>query len=562
MEYVIDFLGKLGPRYRVYERDGDTITLLTPVFEDGTGFPTEKQVAFFDSQTSHTLFGGGRGGGKSYAIMWDCIFTAYRVPGSRQIVFRRTMGELQKSIIDIMKKLPEGLRGVYHGDVSNTRFELPNGSVIYFASAADQKSAEKLLSGEYLRIYFDEWSLFPWEMWSFITGSCRSTTEKDTFGRPIIAQVKGATNPGGIGGDTLNHLFGCEIPKGLPNDLKEQEVGYDPEDYFFIPALVGDNPAYDEKRPAGRAYRKFLKSQTKAIREAWLNGKWSGFEGQYYDCYDSDVTKVKHDFLLGAMAKQYWQPIWIHIDWGQVHHAYAAWSTLLDVNLFDGKRRTLVVTYKELLIKGLSERALAEEIIDLCDDKEIKRIAKILLSPETFGESIRSRARNMGDVFVTQQLPRPQKANNERVNGWRHMYTLLSERNVLPTPYGKTDPVIYSDWIISERCPHALETIPWIMSDPHRDGDIISEGSNSKLDVADGLRYGMYSNFTSRQMPSDEKYKETVSALPVGPAGSMARYAAYLNRLKELRSGEEMGSRTWAKSRHPRISQGARKSGA
>ena len=57
------------------------------------------------------LFHGNRGSGKSAAILWKALQTAYLVPGSRVAIFRKTWPELKRSVWDEMLKLPADL---YH----------------------------------------------------------------------------------------------------------------------------------------------------------------------------------------------------------------------------------------------------------------------------------------------------------------------------------------------------------------------------------------------------------------------------------------------------------------
>ena len=44
----------------------------------------------------------------------------------------------------------------------------------------------------------------------------------------------------------------------------------------------------------------------------------------------------------------------------------------------------------------------------------IQRVKKVYLSPETFGEASRTRARVIGDVFVTENVVRPVPAKTEK----------------------------------------------------------------------------------------------------------------------------------------------------
>ena len=554
--YILDQAGDLGPKYRVYEnRDGTEagLRLMTP-----KGFPHARQLEYLESVSPYTFFAGQRGNGKTFCAVFDNLFRAYRVPGCQQIIFRRTMGELRRTIIAEFLKLPERLRGRFTDSAVSPRLQFDNGSVIHFASVNDEAAARKYLSGEFLTVTFDEWCEIPFKWWSFITGSARSTITHDWKGSPVIAQIKGLSNPGGVGADVLRHLFGADCPKACPKNL---DILYDAGDYYFIPAILDDNPAYGPTTPAGKAYRKMLDAQPKAIRNAWKYGKWTGFEGMYFDVYDKDITVIPRDKVLTLMARQWWMPVGLGIDVGTVHHAYVCWNTLVELPLQNGEKHIFVLTFRELLKKGLSERGLAGAVLDEMegDDKLKKRISKIYLSPETFGEGSRTRARVIGDVFVADGVPRPIPSKTEkysRPNGLRQMFTLLAERNVLLD--GWTEGTVVPDWLISEDCVELLEALPWATSDPEHDGDIKKEGDDPKLDVLDGTRYFIYSNHISGEKPPSEVYKEKMELISQGgitPMKSMRLFVEHYRRMQELRTlGAKQQSQIaqWSRSRHPR----------
>jgi hypothetical protein len=520
--YYFDFKGDRGPelsctldsqthgsRYSIYQTDhyGRCISCLF--------HPYPKQLRYFDAREPYVLIGGGRGPGKTEAICWDAIFKAHLVPKSRQIILRRTMGELMSTIVDRFRQMPPEVRGRYIGEMSYTRVELPNGSIIRFASARSDEDTRKMLSGEFLCAHFDEWSEWEYRQWKFISGSVRTTINTDIMGRPVVAQVKGATNPGGIGGDVLNHLFGGDIEKSAP--IGEDPESYNAEDYLFIQSLVDDNPAYSADTSAGRAYRKMLMSQPRRVRDAWLYGKWSGFEGQYFDIFDEELTRIPHDEVVRLMHKQKWQPIWIAYDWGKTHFSYATWNTFVELRLKDGSARKFPVTYRELLINGISEVAVAAEICSMTPLEEVKRVERIYGAPETFGGDLLSRAKRMGNVFCANEppLPRPVPAFNKREDGWTLLYTLLAEKHELDTAAWTSQ---CAGWLIDEELEHLWEAIPWAMSSkkPGHDGDINAEGDSPMLDVLDGARYGIASRIQPQDMaPFAERQKEILAELPV-----------------------------------------------
>ena len=547
---VIDFPGDFL-KYSVYEaQDEDQGLPIHPVTCECAGYrkcpywafrPHPKQIRFFDSLSPRLMFGGGRGPGKTEALVWKPIFTAFANPGAKMLCFRRTMGELKKTILQRFKDLEPW--GLYEKCTEDSVTFEDNG-VLWFGSADDEKAMRKLLSGEYVLIEFDEWSEFPLSWWKFAEGSCRTTSLVDRFGRPLVAQVVGATNPGGVGGASLAALFNAD-GKGKRQAPGEDPTLYDPTDFEFIPALIGDNPAYASGTPAGDAYRKMLAGQPRRIQAAWIYGKWDGFEGQYFDCLEEACTLISHDVFLKMIRKQHWAPRWISIDWGMTHHASVGWHALMNV-----AGRDIPITYRSYLCKGLGEAALAEEICDLTEagcygEKEKEHIVKVYLSPETFGDSNHSRARRIGDVFAGRGLPRPHPANNKREDGWRLMHDLLRARRTVSLQ-PELQPQAICDWLITDHhvypvpqegaWPTPIECLLQAVCDPKKDGDVLKDGDAVHLDVNDQLRYGIASHISPERQPYDDRLKEHLGEVVEkrGLAGS-ALYIEHLKMAKEER---------------------------
>ena len=525
--YTIDFRGDHGVLFAVYEVDNKG-NILSRLYG-----PHEKQILFHQATDSYVFIGGSRGGGKSEAIIWDSLFRAHLIPGSRHIIFRKTMGELKSSIIDRYKKIPEELRGKHVAESSYERMEFPNGSIVRFASARSEDDTRKLLSGELATLYFDEWQEWEYHTWKLIVGSVRCTIDKDILGRPVHSQVKGGGTPGGAGADDLNHLFGGDIPKSCP--LGEDPEAYVESDYRFIKSLITDNPGLRPGTQAGDEYMKKLLSMPRKIRAAWLEGVWSsGWMGQYFDILLKDRLVAPHDWLLYLASRQNWQPIWMSIDWGKVHSSYVSWHTYVELKLASLMKVKVPVTFREYLVSGISEVALAGEACHLTDDREIRRMERVYLSPDCFGDSL-SRAHRMGDVFSTFHLPRPVPAFNKRVEGWTLLYGLLDKAYPLAEPWPGLADGICDGWLIDSECELAPSALAWAMVSKKagKDGDIDDEGDSPMLDILDGLRYGIASHISpEEQPPQDVRLKERLDQLPV--EGS-ARYIAWLKAKKEFR---------------------------
>lgn len=553
-QYILDPWGdEYGTPWSAYKlKKSGELVRLTP-----EGFPHERQLEYLNSQSLYTMYAGMRGSGKTYVAVWDALFAAYRVPGSEQIFFRKTLNELKHTVVREFLRLPEELRGHFTDSLTSPRFVFPNGSIIHFASVNTYEAATKYQGRQFYRIIFDEWALIPYEWWSYITGSLRAGEIVETSGRRGVAQVKGLSNPGGPGSDTLRRLFGADCKKHCPANLDLPD--YDPNDYTFVRSNLNDNPVYREGTPAGDAYRKVLKGRPPAIRAAWLEGRWTGFEGMYFDTFSTDYTKAPHDIILQLMKEQYWMPVFMGIDVGEVHHAYCCWNTVVQLPLVDGTQHPFIVTFDEWLDKGLSERGIAGAILDKMRGNEIlkKRINRIYLSPETFGEAARTRARVIGDVFVQDKVCRPSPAKtekNSRVNGLRSMYTLLSERHQLLHPITLDKQNMACDWLISDNCPELLNALPWATSDPDKPGDIKKDGDAYLLDVLDGSRYGIYTHRLSMlDQPPADRQKETLRLMGQTNAPetfSMKLYAEYVKGLREAAKKPQSRVAEWSGSRH------------
>ena len=83
------------------------------------------------SDTLETLFGGAAGGGKSHGQLLDALRFAVCYPGSRQLMLRRTMPELEHSLVPAALRLYPQCIAKYK--VSEHRWDFANGSALEFA---------------------------------------------------------------------------------------------------------------------------------------------------------------------------------------------------------------------------------------------------------------------------------------------------------------------------------------------------------------------------------------------------------------------------------------------
>ena len=151
---------------------------------------TKRQGAFLKADADEVLFGGAAGGGKSYGQLVDAFVYAMRYAGSKQILFRRTYPELEKSIIRTAHQLYPRSIARYHK--TEHSFTFINGSILDFGYIDSEADVYKYQSAEYAVIRVDELTHFTGQVYVYIITRLRGA-------KVFPKTVKRSTNPGGIG---------------------------------------------------------------------------------------------------------------------------------------------------------------------------------------------------------------------------------------------------------------------------------------------------------------------------------------------------------------------------
>jgi phage terminase large subunit len=459
--------------------------------------PFPRQKEFHDSQAKYRLFGGAAGPGKTKALLLEAIFQANRYPSVDTLLLRRTFPELEKSLLTQFRRdVPRDLYKGYNDSKHVVTWH--NGSTTHFGYSASENDIYQSQGAEFLFIGIDELTLFTLGQWQFLTSRNRTSCKR---AEPCMA---GATNPGNIGHAWVKALWVDQRPApGM--DRPEQ---YDPNDYAFIRATLADNPIY--KDDAG--YHKTLEALPRHLRQAFLNGDWNVYAGQYFDLFDLRP----HTARAEQLALEPWWPRWISIDWGFEHPSAVYWHPARP----DGA----VVTYREFVANHLSPRMLAQAIAERTalppEDAayrglpgysaapSVERIGEIYLSPDAFARrtSDSTIAEQLGDVLAQNGLPRPAPADDDRVGGWMMLYQLLEQGH----------------WIIADNCMRLIECIPTLTRDPANVEDVLKADGD---DPADSVRYGLKSRLSPGRAPAEQRVAERITAVdPTSRAIWMQRF--------------------------------------
>jgi hypothetical protein len=465
--------------------------------------PEPHQQKFHKSKAKYRLFGGAKGPGKSYAMMWEAVETCKRIDKCNVLMIQRTYPEIERGIMRLFEtSVPPSLYGgLSNFNRSKHTVLFPNGSKLYFGSAQHEDDIYQYNGQEFVAIYIDESTEFTYEMFDYLTLNNRCPIKIDNFGKPVRAFMALASNPVGIGKKWHKQLFIDKNPTGEFIDPKL----YDPSQWEYIPANIYQNPIYANDR----SYIATLESKSLAWRRAYLEGSWLDFGGGYFDRADMALVAIESELVLKLIAGQPWQPIWMGIDWGFRDHTAVYWATRLTLPSYTGATVTPIVIFRELVVNQTDEtdlgRLIASECITPGSDLR-SRVRAVFLSVDAFAKrsSANTIAERLGKSLVDSGLPYPEMADNDRVGGWRLMDELMVST--------KVDPDL--GLRISTACPQLLEALPVIERSKLDPNDVQIMDKRVEEDITDAARYTVKSYMGENTVPEEVKRAQLLADCP------------------------------------------------
>jgi phage terminase large subunit len=528
--------------------------------------PYPAQQLFHESDAVYRLFGGAKGPGKSFALLWEAIATCRRIPGCNVLVIRRTYPELKKGLIRhfelyVKSEIYGGLRNY---NKSEHVVAFPNGSKMFFGCAQHEKDILAYNGHEYAAIFIDESTEFTFFQFQFLIAQLRCPQDP-TF-TPFMAL---GTNPIGVGHEWHKALFIGElqpdgtykrnlttVKKALPGeDISE----YDPAEYEYIPATLDDNLTFAVGTKLGDEYRKKLDKLPEFLKDAYIKGSWETATGRYFEKFDAAEIRMDKFVCERLVRHQQWHQKWISIDWGYNDFAVACWFSTVTILDEEGNERDVTVLYRILVEYQMGEQALGDKIaemstyIDAEGNEQIEKIESVYLDPECFHKkgAQNTISELIGDALVAGNLPYPQEADNDRKGGARLMDELMSRKQKIDEIPDHDIPV--PEFMISDDCEQALYTIPRLMRNPKDPNDVLKvkkEGDPTD-DIYDAIRYGLKSKLAAGTVPFAVKKQRLMDAC----ATNQERHWLDLNlRMNKRRSG---GGIRFTKARFTRTGQRA-----
>jgi hypothetical protein len=435
--------------------------------------PQPRQQAYITSPADITVFGGARGGGKTYGSLGDFwLHAELHGPHAKGLMLRKTREDLKDTVAIATTLYGNAATWKSH---DGNYFDFSNGARLYMAYLENERDAEHYQGWSLTRIYPEEITQF-----LSLTGILKLlATLRSSAG--IRCQMKATCNPGGPGHHAVKQMF---IDNGPFEIVRDEETGIT---RVFIPSKVEDNPALLKNDPG---YINRLKSVgSPQLVEAWLHGNWDVIEGAFFP----EFLRSRHVIMPFPVPNE-----WIKfrsMDWGSaVPFSVGWWCVCQETFRHDGRLipRGAIVRYREWYgqKKGspnvglkMSAEEVAAGIVSRETDERGRReyVAYGKLDPSAFavisGPSIGETLQRHGAVFTRADNSRVSR--DKRMGGWDQLRARL-----------KGDDDGNAMIFLFDHCLDSIRTLPMMQHDPHNPEDLDSDGEDHAVD---DIRYACLS---------------------------------------------------------------------
>lgn len=303
------------------------------------------QTDFLAAPEREVLYGGAKGGGKSYALMIDPL----RYMGckhARALIIRRSTPDLR----DMINKANQIYDKAYPGVkwlANQNMFRFPSGATIEFTFCETASDLPRFQGINMTYCGLDEAALHPYlpELLNYVRSNIRSV---DPINAPPMLRM--TANPGEVMSHYLKHEF---VEKAPPNTtFWEQVKVFDPRkketrvvniSKKYIPATVFDNPYLLQDD----SYLATLASLPEVKRKQWLQGDWNVNEASAFPEFDVN-THVQAAFEIPRDWKRVKGQ-----DWGFSSDGAVYWGAV--------SPQGQLIIYREFVFKGKDALKVAQE---------------------------------------------------------------------------------------------------------------------------------------------------------------------------------------------------------
>lgn len=419
---------------------------------------SDKQREFHTTIADEKLYGGAAGGGKTAAIVAECVTLALEYPGLPINMFRRTIPDLNKTIkLEIVRQCGQYIKAGHMTWLSQSNAEhegrsyiFDNGSSITLNYLDNEQDVYHYQGAEMPVLAVDELTQFPMAWIDYLI--TRNRTGNDAW--PVVFMA--GTNPGGIGHGWVKKRFIDHKPWGevfevpLPDGEKKTRV--------FIPAKLDDHPNEKFKKN----YNKQLQSIGDInLRKALRSGDWNTFAGQVFTEFDYH-THVIDPFEIPA----HWQR-WRAMDHG--NNNSVGWFTQDPMS----ERIYMYREYREKEYKDIGEKARNIKQFEVSDS-----IAYGLADPSIWasGQGNMVTGKSIAQLYEDEGV-KWMPANNDRKAGLEIVHKKLAIQKD-----GKPGLQFFST------CSSTITTLPDLPYDKYKVDDVDTNADDHDYDM---LRYAL-----------------------------------------------------------------------
>ena len=444
--------------------------------------PTERQLEFLKTvdKFKYVLYGGAKGGGKSYILRWTLIreLVKWAAQGFKKVrvgLFCEDYPSLKdRQITKIANEFPNWLGTLQDSQIEGMSFILRpqyGGGVIALRNLDDPS---KYASSEFAIAAIDELTKNERKVFDDMRSIVRWPGIENT-------KIIGGTNPGGIGHEWVKKLF---ITRQF--DFEDPN----PDQVAFVKSLPTDNPHN------AKSYLEELQKLPEKLRKAYYDGNWDVFEGQFFTEWDKERHTIS-PFLIPETWKKYRA-----YDFGYTAPACCKWYAID----YDGN----VWVYRELYFPQGHRTEVekqADRILELSGNEQYEYSVAdpAIFSPTGFidkfgGQTIAESFIRKGVVFIP--------GSNRRIDGWTLMHQYLSWTE------WKQPRIRYFN-----TCTDSIRTIPALIHDEKKPEDLDTKGEDH---AGDTDRYFLMSLHESKSTPPksdiEKKFEQMQQQNTISPS--------------------------------------------
>lgn len=478
-------------------------------------------------------WGGARGAAKSGGLRRIAMVLASTFPGIPIAIVRKHYGDLVENHVEKMALEYPRFHQKYwrQGD---KEWKLDNGSRIVLAYGDTEQDIQEFSRGpEFAFVLVDQAEQFSERELTWLTIPCRWPAAPKNFAKTCFF-----FNPGGPGTEFLRRVFhqrnfrAGEVPAhwnflqayGWDNyEWFRSEVDISAEDFYELDSETRFN-LFITDTSEGRK----MNALPADLRLGELLGSFEHFSGQYFAGVWGDHA-ILTPKQVAAIVQPWWRR-WMAQDWAFAEHAAHGWfatgkmSPNEWVKHFGGECEwpmDVVVIEREHVISQRAEGDLAMDIVNMTPEHERKFIREFFLSQDAHGQRSKQASVHgqhtvgaaFGSILQRHGLPAPSSPNQERVNGFRFVYSCLRQAqlrgHVIDAERAKQGPALF----VSANCPRVIECMPLAVRDEDNPEDVMRVDGAVWEDVTDFVRYGTFSALDpKRKAPVEVRAAEVIAA--------------------------------------------------